>query len=237
MSSVMLTATIAVPADRDQQIAFDRGRRMVEEISDVDQFEFLNAASELEELLDDFDSSLHVDPDGKSTLEAVRRAGLLIIDALEEALDSEDTTTLTVAGYLIYISSGPSWGDAPTDAADGIWNAYYLPQHVLRAMGFIPNYAVPLSRTNGNSGRVSDTDVVDAIALGLGTKPEWSGADELDWIANAIGAVRPHPGGRNPVEYRENFIEANNFDPIDDNFLKGFVSDEAVESDDQEDED
>ncbi|MNY75788.1 hypothetical protein D3C86_2151680 [compost metagenome] len=78
---------------------------------------------------------------------------------------------------------------------------------------------------------MTDTDVVDAIALGLGTKPEWSGADELEWIANTIGKVRPHPGDRDPREYHEEFIEQHDFDPIQDNFLTGYVSEYNDEND------
>lgn len=229
MSADMTIATIAVPADREQPIAFESGRLMIEMISDADPFAFDNPESQLEELVDDFDPDLHLDADGSPILEVAKQVGRRIVDALEEALDSRETTFITVAGYRIYVSGGASWGDAPTEAADAIWHAYHLPESVLRAMGFIPDYTRPLSRTNGNPGPVTDTDVIDAIALGLGTKPEWSGADELEWIADTVGAVRPHPGDRDPVEYREEFIEHHSFDPINDNFLNGFVSEEAVE--------
>lgn len=236
MSADMLTATIAVPADREQPIAFAHGRHMIEEISEVDLFKFDDPESQLDELLDNFDPGTHLDADGAPTLEVVRRASLMIVDALQEALDSKETSTITAAGYLIYVSGGPSWGDAPTDAAEAIWNAYYLPETVLRTMGFVPDYSLPLSRSNGNPGRVSDTDVVDAIALGLGTKPKWSGADDLEWIADTISAVRPHPGDRDPVEYRQEFTEQHSFDPISDAFLSAFLSEEAIECNDEWDE-
>lgn len=237
MSASMLTATIAVPADREKPIAFERGRRMIEKITDADAFEFDDPESQLVELIDDFDPDVHLDADGEPTLEIAKQAGRKIVDALEEALDSRETASIDVAGYRLYISGGLSWGDVPTDAADAIWNAYHIPAAVLRAMGFIPDYARPLSRANGNPGRVTDTDVVDAISLGLGTRPEWSGGDELEWIADAIGAVRPHPGDRDPVEYLDEFTEQHAFDPIDDDYLNGFVGEEAVEDDDEEDED
>lgn len=39
-----------------------------------------------------------------------------------------------------------------------------------------------------------ERQVLDNIAVGLGSRESWSGADELEWIANEIGRVRPHPG-------------------------------------------
>src|SRR5699024_253497 len=38
-----------------------------------------------------------------------------------------------------------------------------------------------------------DRDALDKIAVGLGTKPEWDAA-ELEWIADVVSSVRPHPG-------------------------------------------
>jgi hypothetical protein len=233
MGANMLTATIAVPADREEPPAFEHGRRMIKEVTDVGLFVFDDPESQLEELIDGFDPDVHLDADGSPTLEVAQKASLKIIDALEKALDSSEASTITVAGYLMHVSGGLSWGDAPTEAADAIWNAYHLPEKVLRVMGFIPDYSKALSRTNGNPGHVTDTDIVDAIALGLGTKPVWSGADELEWIANTVGKVRPHPGDRNPREYHEEFTEQHDFDPIQDNFLTGYVS----EYNDEEQED
>jgi hypothetical protein len=233
MGANMLTATIAVPADREEPPAFEHGRRMIKEVTDVGLFVFDDPESQLEELIDGFDPDVHLDADGSPTLEVAQKASLKIIDALEKALDSSEASTITVAGYQMHVSGGLSWGDAPTEAADAIWNAYHLPEKVLRVMGFIPDYSKALSRTNGNPGHVTDTDIVDAIALGLGTKPVWSGADELEWIANTVGKVRPHPGDRNPREYHEEFTEQHDFDPIQDNFLTGYVS----EYNDEEQED
>ncbi|MFJ6157317.1 hypothetical protein ACIQF8_03410 [Pseudarthrobacter sp. NPDC092184] len=167
---------------------------------------------------------MHLDAEGEPSPEVIKRVGRRVIDELEEALNSSETDTIEVAGYRLYLSGGLSSGDSPTDAADAIWHAHHLPVTVLLAMGFIPDCRRPLSRTNGNPGPVTDTDIVDAIALGLGTKPEWSGADELEWIANAIGSVRPHPGDRDPAEYHAEFTEQHGFDPVDDNFLIGYVS-------------
>ena len=224
MSADMLIAAIAVPADRTKPIDFERGRLMVEETADPESFRFDDPESQLEELVEDFDPDMHLDAEGEPSPEVIKRVGRRVIDELEEALNSSETDTIEVAGYRLYLSGGLSSGDSPTDAADAIWHAHHLPVTVLLAMGFIPDCRRPLSRTNGNPGPVTDTDIVDAIALGLGTKPEWSGADELEWIANAIGSVRPHPGDRDPAEYHTEFTERHGFDPVDDNFLIGYVS-------------
>lgn len=69
--------------------------------------------------------------------------------------------------------------------------------------------------------RQSDTEVVDKIAVGLGTQETWSGADALEWIANVIGDVRPHPGD-SADHYVRTFRIATGRDPdpdyIDDDY-------------------
>ena len=47
----------------------------------------------------------------------------------------------------------------------------------------------------------TDTNIVNAIALLLGTQREWNGGDCLEDIANLIGLVRPHPGDQDPAAY------------------------------------
>jgi hypothetical protein len=224
MGADMLIATIAAPADREAPIDFDRGRRVLERCSDVQAFEFNDPEQQLVELVEGFDAHVHLDADGEPTLEAVRAAGLRVVDRLAEALDSRETTTIGVAGYCLYLSGGLSGGDAPTDAAQAIWDARILPPDVLLAMGFVPDHRKALSRTNGSTGPVTDTDVVDTIALMLGTSPEWTGAQDLERIADIIGAVRPHPGNLGPFEYRREFADLRCFDPLDDGLLSEYVS-------------
>ncbi|MER6520089.1 hypothetical protein ABT246_24945 [Streptomyces sp. NPDC001553] len=107
---------------------------------------------------------------------------------------------------------------------------------MLVAMGFIPDYELPLSRANGSGNQtpLTDTDVVDAIALGLGTSPDWPGADTLEWIDDTIGKVRNHPGGCDPREYREEFAEERTFDPLDDSFLAMYINEGTGEVDEEE---
>jgi hypothetical protein len=54
---------------------------------------------------------------------------------------------------------------------------------------------------------VRDQWAIDKIAVGLGTRTEWPGAETLEWIANVIGTVRPHPGDAAP-RYRAEFEAA-----------------------------
>ncbi|MFD4943050.1 hypothetical protein ACFWNT_11035 [Streptomyces sp. NPDC058409] len=237
MGSSMLTATIAIPAERTDPPSFDQGRQLLEKIEDVSLFNFNVPETDLEELLPDLNGEFDlVDEDGEPLLEYAQRAGLAIIDDLEEALVSRETTFLTVAGYNIFISAGLSSGDSPTDAAVAIWNAYKLPETVLLGMGFIPDYEQPLSRANSSGDRapLTDTDVVDAIALGLGTSPEWPGANTLTWIAEAIGKVRDEPGNAEPVEYLKRWSERYGFDPMSSKFLSTYIGEEIDKASEEE---
>ncbi|MEU3050510.1 hypothetical protein ABZ705_29075 [Streptomyces sp. NPDC006984] len=231
----MLIATIAFPAESCEPPDFDRGRHLLEKIEDPSLFTFDEPKIELEGLLPDlnFESDL-VDEDGEVLIECARSAGLVVINKLEEALASRETTFLTVANYRLYISGGLSNGGSPTNTTQAIWDAYKLPESVLVGMGFIPDYELPLSRANGSGDRtpLTDTDVVDAIALGLGTSPDWSGANTLEWITDAIGKVRSHSGGGNPRKYHEKFAEAHAVDPLDDSFLAMYV-DEVYEAENE----
>jgi len=240
MGASMLTATIAFPAESTEPPNFDRGRQLLEEITDASLFTFDEPEAELEKLLPDLDDECDlVDENGEVLIEYARRAGLVIINNLEEALNSREATFLTVAGYRLYISGGPSNGDNPTNATQGIWDAYKLPESVLLAMGFIPDYELPLSRMNsrGASMPLTDTDVVDAIALGLGTSPQWPGTDTLKWSAEAIGKVRDEPGNAEPIGYLKRWSERYGFDPLSSTFLSAYVNEGVDEVDEEESED
>lgn len=80
----------------------------------------------------------------------------------------------------------------------------------------------------------TDTEIVDAIAVGLGTQDGWSGADTLEWIADVIGQVRPHPGNGEATSYLDGFVEATTRDPLASPFLRKFVSEDAEGDEDDE---
>ncbi|MDX3274736.1 MULTISPECIES: hypothetical protein [Streptomyces] len=240
MGASMLTATIAFPAGSTEPPNFDRGRQLLEKIEDPSLFTFDEPGTELEELLPDLDDESDLfDENGAVLIEYARRAGLVIINNLEMALDSRETTFLTVADYRLYISGGLSNGDTPTNVTQAIWDAYKLPESVILAMGFIPDYEQPLSHTNsrGASAPLTDTDVVDAIALGLGTSPEWPGTDTLKWIAEAIGKVRDEPGNAEPVEYLKRWSERYGLDPLSSKFLSAYIVEEIGKAGEDESED
>lgn len=61
----------------------------------------------------------------------------------------------------------------------------------------------------------TDQQAIDKIADIL-AEPEWSGADFLEWIADVIGTVRPHPGGYPTRKaYAKVFAEATGRDVIE----------------------
>ncbi|WP_367139671.1 MULTISPECIES: hypothetical protein [Streptomyces] len=107
MGASMLTATIAFPAASAELPDFDRGRQLLKKIEDPSLFTFDEPGTELEELLPDLNGESDlVDKDGEVLIEHARHAGLVIIDNLEAALDSRETTFLTVAGYRLCMSGG-----------------------------------------------------------------------------------------------------------------------------------
>lgn len=251
MGAVMLTAAIAVPATRTEPIDYAAGHESLKTIQDPDLYRFTEdddlmdvltqiletmhstdeATIEAEEkLLDDLET------EGGDHIPSLRMIGDTIIDDLARALaDATETDRLRVGDYDLYLSAGPSWGDDPTLAAIAIWNAHKLPEDVLIAMGFVPDHGKPLARKNSSQGPVTDTDVIDAIALGLGTQAEWNGGDCLTWIADQIGAVRRHPGNIEPPQaYLGLFREDFDFDPLSDNYLIQFVADDAVTGSDED---
>lgn len=229
MGADMLTATIAVPANDDNAPDFAAGHRLLDQITDPALFNFGDPEAEIDALLPDLEPEVDVVGDeGQPVLEHAKAAGHVIIDGLRDALANRETTTLQIAGYTIHISGGLSWGDAPTDAAEQIWSAYALPEKVLLGMGVILNTSQPPSRTNGARRGVTDTDVVNAIALGLGTKSEWSGADDLEWIADVISQVREHPGDAEPAGYLKRFTEKYSFNPTSSALLGRYVADDAI---------
>lgn len=234
MSAAFLTAALAAPATRTGPVDFAAGRERLASVTDPLVFNFGDPIAEIEALLPDLDPDDEVtDEAGVPVLAYAQQAGAAIIDHLEQGLTrSQEVNVISVAGYDLYIAGGMSFGDDPSDGYMAIADAHKLPEGVLTAMGFIPDCTQPLARKNGNPGHVTDTDVVDAIALGLGTQSDWSRGDCLEWIADDIGTVRSHPGNApHPEDYLAAWRDRFGFDPLTDNFLADHVDDEATEED------
>lgn len=239
MAADMLTAALARPATlSDKPLDFDGARQYVKRrinsglpVLDSDDYE-----TDLEQILEDFDPEIHLEEDDAPRPDVAERAALKIIDELEETLTHPDReiNTFVIGGYQLYVTGGMSWGDPPTDAATVFWNAMVLHDHVLGWIGFVPDPSGPVAKKNGSMKTCTDTDIVDAIALGLGTRPSWDAADTLNWIADTIGMVREHPGDRDPVEYIEAYRDRYGFDPLTSKFLRSYIDDEVLAGDDED---
>ena len=220
MSADLLISAIAVPAGQDH-LDWDAAHIQLEATPTPDDFGW---------------EDLDVDGMDHDDLESLIFHGHQVLADIEDALGSSGTTVIEIGDYWVHLSGGLSWGDVPTKEYAAIIAAYGLPDAVLRAAGFIPDPSRPLSRRAGNKGPISsappsvtDADVVDAIALGLGTKSEWS-SDELEWIPSLIGRVRPHPGDPgSPAEYLARWKRTFGEDAVDDSFFAGYIDDEAYE--------
>lgn len=226
MGADMFAAYIA--ALPETKLDWDAGAAALNNVADPAEFGWdpFDLESQ-EEFLDE--------PSSKMTdLATLKTYGLRVLTELKTALDHRATTSLTIGGYWIYLAGGLSSGDGPSDEYDAICTSDGLPDLVLKAVGFILKPEEPPSRRAGAQGDVTDTDIVDAIALGLGTKPNWQGRDELKWIADEIGKVRPHPCDVDPVEYYEDFTGRTGFDPLEDRFLSRYVGEKAAGNDHQD---
>ncbi|MFK0244569.1 hypothetical protein ACIQUM_07710 [Amycolatopsis azurea] len=232
MGADMQIATIAVPVHRTEPPDFDKARRMIASLDDAVLIAFGNVDdvdTEIRNLLPELDPATDVvDPHGQPMLDLARRACIAVVDGLEDALASREITSIVAGGYRIFVSGGLSSGDSPTDAAERIWNTSLLPDVVLRAMGFLLDYSEPRARRTGGQDVVTDTDVVDALALCLGTRTEW-GSDEFEWIVKALTKVRALPGEVPPGQYVENFLQRYDVDPRTSPFLAEYVCKEAAE--------
>lgn len=226
MGACLILNSICAPTDTD--LDWEAGRQAVAEL-EADEFTADSAFDIYEFLLE------HVSEKEADTYEAtgdltdsmVRAiAGKLLAD-LESAVESGATARLTIGGYDVYISGGLSHGDSPTEEAEAIFQAHLnLPYSVLGAIGFAKDASQPVSRRNGSKGHVTDTDVVDAIALGLHTQTDW-GNDDLEWIPSLLDSVRPGMGGQTPAEALATFRSTYGADPLQCNFLSGYVDEAA----------
>lgn len=247
MSACMLTATIAVPDHEGFTLDYTAGRAALAAVVDMNEFGYTEDDTDFEFEFEGHTLEGEDIYDPADRIKIFRRAAEDIIAELEKlrlgtdpSNESHEINWALVGGYKVYIAGGMSHGDAPTDATTVLWDAGKLPDAVLAAIGFVVNP----TRSARNSGfapdadSMTDADAMDAIALGLGTAPEWEGADTLEWIANVVGHVREHPGDADPVEYHERFQAEYGFDPLETAMLRDYVDEEVeAECDDEDEED
>ncbi|GAB3944053.1 hypothetical protein GCM10029976_067570 [Kribbella albertanoniae] len=233
MGASMSTAYVA--ALPDAMLDWDAGSEALDEITDPSAFGWDSFELETQaEFLDD-DGGIPEEPTFEmADLATLKKYGRRVLTELKDALDTPDVTLLTIGGYWIYLTGGLDVDAGVDDEYGAIYASLGLPDAVMKAVGFVSKPEDPPSRRSGAQGDATDTDVVDAIALGLGTKPLWSGADELMWIAKAISEVRTEPGAVDPVGYYEDFTGRTGFDPLDDGFLSRYVGDAADDHPDEQ---
>lgn len=215
---------------------FDAARQALREVTDPDRFNITDPETQLQDVIENFDENVHLDDGGTTTLATLQEAGLVIIDQLKDAIaDSRGTELFTVKGTTVYLSGGPSWGDAPTEETQTFWNAHLLPEEVLWAMGLEARGMEDLP--DGHPGKTtqreySDSDVLSAIAMELATNPEWS-ADQTETISKLVAMVRPDPGDTTTTEYLAQWREERSEDPLQDPFLAWYIKPEREEDDDE----
>lgn len=90
------------------------GRRALETVTSTGAFCYDDIESQFHGYEDLQDSEK--DPDGMPRLERMKREGLRIIDACEQAIAGQRTTVMLTNGYWLYLSGGLSYGDPPTEA-------------------------------------------------------------------------------------------------------------------------
>ncbi|GAA3138705.1 hypothetical protein JOF29_000237 [Kribbella aluminosa] len=230
MGASMSTAYVA--ALPDAMLDWDAGSEALDEITDPSAFGWDSFELETQaEFLDD-DGGIPEEPTFEmADLATLKKYGRRVLTELKDALDTPDVTLLTIGGYWIYLTGGLDVDAGVDDEYGAIYASLGLPDLVMKAVGFVPKPEYPPSRRSGAQGDATDTDIVDAIALGLGTKPKWQGRAELTWIADAIGEVRPHPYDADPVDYYEDFTGRTGFDPLNDAFLSRYVGERATADD------
>lgn len=145
-----------------------------------------------------------------------RAAGMTFVvsQPYEVTVDEGGSSTT----YMGHVSLTLIRGDLPVTV-----QTFDIPR--LRELRRTIDVALELLGERPTSDTVLDSDMVDRIALGLGTQEHW-GSDELEWIANAIGRVRPHPGHDDPAEYVGDFWDATGTDPEHDPRLFEYLSGE-----------
>lgn len=227
MSAEMNLACLATPIDpvtgRAPAPDWESGRHALEAVTSVRAFSYDDVESQFYgyEDLQPADKG----PGGMPRLDLLKREGRRIIDACEQAIGGPCTTALLTNGYWLYVSGGLSYGDAPTDAYEAICDMDRLPDVVFEALGLVSDWTKPPApRYRGGDPDLTDTDVVTALAYGLGSESNQDPDLTMAWAAELLAKVRPDPRDGSPADYVAQWRVVYGADATDDGVIRDLLN-------------
>lgn len=164
MSADMLIATIPLRPDFTAP-DFAAGRTALSAVEDPTLFDYQDPESDITKLIElpaeDIDLFEHDTEPYMLKIEWAKKLGAVVIDALEQAFtsDSNDIDRITSGHRVTYYSGGLSWGDAPTEAAQAMWDVSALPIEVRHAMG--------IAVDSDDQARFSRNEISNALSKAL----------------------------------------------------------------------
>ena len=182
MSADMLIATIPLRPDFTAP-DFAAGRTALSAVEDPTLFDYQDPESDITKLIDppaeDIDLFEHDTEPYMLKIEWAKKLGAVVIDALEQAFtsDSNDIDRITSGHRVTYYSGGLSWGDAPTEAAQAMWDVSALPIEVQHAMGIAVN--------SDDRARFSRNEISNALSEALSQIAE----DDPSVTVNALNEI------------------------------------------------
>ena len=182
MSADMLIATIPLRPDFTAP-DFAAGRTALSAVEDPTLFDYQDPESDITKLIDlpaeDMDLFEHDTEPYMLKIEWAKKLGAVVIDALEQAFtsDSNDIDRITSGHRVTYYSGGLSWGDAPTEAAQAMWDVSALPIEVQHAMGIAVN--------SDDRARFSRNEISNALSEALSQIAE----DDPSVTVNALNEI------------------------------------------------
>ena len=182
MSADMLIATIPLRPDFTAP-DFAAGRTALSAVEDPTLFDYQDPESDITKFIDlpaeDIDLFEHDTEPYMLKIEWAKKLGAVVIDALEQAFtsDSNDIDRITSGHRVTYYSGGLSWGDAPTEAAQAMWDVSALPIEVRHAMG--------IAVDSDDRARFSRNEISNALSEALSQIAE----DDPSVTVNALNEI------------------------------------------------
>lgn len=182
MSADMLIATIPLRPDFTAP-DFAAGRTALSAVEDPTLFDYQDPESDITKIIDlpaeDIDLFEHDTEPYMLKIEWAKKLGAVVIDALEQAFTSDpnDIDRITSGHRVTYYSGGLSWGDAPTEAAQAMWDVSALPIEVRHAMG--------IAVDSDDRARFSRNEISNALSEALSQIAE----DDPSVTVNALNEI------------------------------------------------